>query len=643
MPARFRDLPIVWKLLLPFLVLLMVVGSGGAYIIVRDLSSKSAAALGEQLTLRALDARSLIHDRELDLLESANYATNQQGMIEALASEQPLTVGELLRSVVALKTDLALVAATNERGMGVSELVRSGSEATPASGTQWSAFAPVRQAREREAKASGFVRVGDRVLMVMVAPVCGGASPCAPVGFAIVGIDAAQIAREIASATSATGRGAQDVAIYDDHGRTLTSTGEAPPPVRLVETTQIQHRRTRVGGDDVATAYAAFTLAGRRAGAVAVTIPAGTAFGSVGGPALGLVGLLVLAMAAAIGLGAAVSRLILRQLRSLVDTSRELGEGKLSARAPVLSEDEHGELALALNRMAEQVEAAHETLELQVNQRTEAIRRLLQDRTEFFAGLSHELRTPLAVILTQADMLVGTNGSRAARGEASETIRASAGQVLDVVNDILDLARAEAGSIDVHLRPVRLPELLRDIEPMLVRLGAASDIEVKTRLPSRLPMVAADAARLRDVFVNLVDNAIKYTPPGGNIQISAELEGGDVRVSIADTGVGIPSEIGDRVFEPFYRVPGTRPQRDQASSGLGLALTRRWVEAQGGTITWTPNPGGGTVFVFTVPVARTSGRSPSGRGRTRSGIARRSGRPAVDRVRSRGVSKPSDD
>lgn len=624
-PAAFRDLPIMWKLLLPFLVLLMAVGSVGAYIIVRDLSSKSAAALGEQLTLRALDARSFIHDRELDLLESANYATNQQGMVEALAAERPVAVGGLLRSVIALKTDLAIVAATNEQGASVSELVRSGSAITPASGTDWSSFAPVRAALERETKASGFVRLGDKVLMIMVAPVCSGASGCAPVGFAIAGFDAAQVARAIAMATSDTGRGAENVTLYDEDGRILTSTAQAPPSVRLGDTTQIEQRRLRVGGEDVATAYAAFTLAGSRAGAVAVTIPAGTAFGSVGGPALGLVGLLVLAMAAAIGLGAAVSRLILRQLRALLETSRELGEGKLSARAPVLSEDEHGELAVALNRMAEQVEASHETLELQVEQRTEAIRRLMQDRTEFFAGLSHELRTPLAVILTQADMLVGTNGSRAARGEASETIRASAGQLLGVVNDILDLARAEAGSIDVHLRPVRLPELLRDIEPMLVRLGAASDIEVKTRLPGRLPMVAADAARLRDVFVNLVDNAIKYTPPGGNIQISAEREGGDVRVSIADTGVGIPSKIGDRVFEPFYRVPGTRPQREQASSGLGLALTRRWVEAQGGTITWAPNPGGGTVFVFTMPVARTAGRSPSGRGRTRSGIARRSG------------------
>jgi signal transduction histidine kinase len=221
-------------------------------------------------------------------------------------------------------------------------------------------------------------------------------------------------------------------------------------------------------------------------------------------------------------------------------------------------------------------------------------------------------------------MLSSSNGNRAARGEASDTIRASATQLLEVVNDILELARAESGSIEINPRRVRLHDVLDDLQSMLVRLGAASDIDVNLRLPSHLPTVTADAARLREVVVNLVDNAIKYTPNGGSIEVSAEPVQDHVRVLVTDTGVGIPAEVGDRVFEPFYRVTGTRPQRDQASSGLGLALTRRWVEAQGGVITWAPNPRGGTIFEFTVPIHRN-----------RSGGATRRRPPSVNGRRSR--------
>lgn len=608
-PAPLRDLPIFWKLLLPFLVLLLVVGSAGAYIIVRDLTSKSAAALSDQLTLRVIDARSQIHVSELDLLESVNYASNLQGMADAITNRRSSSVSALLQSVLALKTDIDIVAATNDRAVSVAEFVRSGPGETPSAGsaTDWSAFATVRRALEQggAAKTAGFVRLADRTFMIMVAPICRQAQPCTPLGFTIVGLDAARAVQQVATAKRELVRGNEDVSLYDQDGLALTSTAKAaPPPVKLSGATQIAQRRTRIAGLDVASAYTGFTLAGQPAGTIAVTIPAKTPFGSVGPAALRLVGLVILAMTAAIALGAAVSRLVLRQLRTLVETSRELGEGRLSARAPVMSEDEHGELAAALNRMAEQLQASHDTLELKVAQRTEEIQRLLRDRTEFFAGLSHELRTPLAIILTQAEMLT-TKGDRSARGEAEETIRASASQLLELVNDILDLARAEAGTVEVELEPVSLPGLFGELTTMLVRLGAASGIDLKVDLPARLPVVTADPARLREVVVNLVDNAIKYTPSGGRIEISAAEEDGDVRVSVADTGVGIPDEVGNRVFEPFYRVAGTSAQRDQASSGLGLALSRRWVEAQGGTISWAPNPNGGTVFDFTLPVDRT--------------------------------------
>lgn len=601
-----RNLPIFWKLLLPFLVLLLVVGTSGTFIMVRDLSSRSTQSLSEHLTLRAVEARSLIHDRELYLLESANYASNLNGMAASLRRTDSDATRHLLQSVVALKTDLRMIAATTPSGTSVVELVRpsAGGEPVQGAATDWATFEPIRRAVQRSdgSKTPGFVRLADRTLMVMVAPVCASAPPCDLAGFTIVGLDTAAIVKQSVREVSEVTGSPQEVTLFDQSQGVLASTSTTPPPPLGAppKTTEIEQRRATLGGTRVVTAYTGFKLAGQPAGTIALTLPASSGATSAGPAAARLVALIVVAMLLAALAGAAVSSVILRQLRALVDTSRRLGEGQLSTRAPVLSEDEHGELAMTLNRMAEQLEASHETLELQVEQRTQEIHRLLQDRTEFFAGLSHELRTPIAIILTQADMLLNGGGNKV-RTEAGEAIRLSAAQLLEVVNDILDLARAEAGSLDVDLDPVRLPDFFAGLQPLLTNVAAASGITVDVRIPKRLPPVIADEARLREVVINLVDNAVKYTPAGGRIEIGAHPEGEVVSVSIADTGVGIPDEIGDRVFEPFYRVTGTLPQRGQASSGLGLALVRRWVEAQGGTITWAPNPVGGTIFTFTLP------------------------------------------
>ena len=618
LPGPLGQLPIFWKLLLPFLALLMLVGAVGAYLIARDMTTRSESALSEQLTFRAVEARSLIHDNELDLLESSNYASNLEGMADRVARRDANGVSALLASVVALKADIDVVAATGPDGVSLVEFVRGPDDAPPTrgAGTDWSSFAPVVQARRQSVRAAGFVRVDDKVILLMVAPICAGAPPCAPVGFTIVGVDAARVARRVAATADGAGRGVESVALYDLDGNLLTSTSVAlPPPSRRAQPSDIEQRQIELDGRRVAIAYTEFTVAGQPGGVVAVATPASTAFSAARTSAARLIALLVLAMAAAIAVGALVSRLILRQLRAVVETSRALGAGDLSARAPVLSPDEHGELALALNRMAEQLEAEHATLELQVEQRTEEIRRLLRDRTEFFAGLSHELRTPLAIIMAQSSILLAHTGDAATAGEAGETIRASATQLLDLVNDILDLARAEAGAIEMSAQPVQLVPFLNELTPMLARLGAASDVAVTSELPARLPAVTADPTRLREVVVNLAGNAIKYTPPGGSVLITAEEDGDMVRVSVEDTGLGIPPEVGDRVFEPFYLVPGTEPQRNQPSSGLGLALARRWVETMGGAIWWLPNEGGGTVFAFTMPIdiGRRNGKARSSR------------------------------
>lgn len=603
--SRLRDLPIFWKLLVPFVLLLLLVGGSGTFIVVRALSLRSERSLSEQLTLRVVEARSAIHDSELDLLESANYSSNLNGMADALRARDDEATRHLLQSVAALKTDLRVVAATTADGTAVADLgwLGAGGRAVSGALVDWSRVEPFRRAvRSTEGDAAvGFFRGAEDPLMIMVSPVCASSPPCDLAGYTIVGLDASAIIGPEVDITTKADTAPPQVTMYDPTGARIAATNapvpEAPSPVP--QTTQIVFQRARLGDHTSVTAYTGFKLAGRPAGTIGVTLPASYGAASAGPAAARLVALVVAAMLLAALAGAAVSSVILRQLRALVDTSRRLGEGELSTRAQVFSRDEHGELAMTLNRMAEQLEASHETLESQVEERTQEIHRLLRDRTEFFAGLSHELRTPIAIILAQADMLLGRGGDKM-RVEAGEAIRLSAAQLLDVVNDILDLARTEAGTIEVDLQPVALDELLTDLHPMLANMSAAADISLTFEVSGGGAIVAADAARLREVVVNLVDNAVKYTPEGGTIGVLTDSDADVVRVSVTDSGVGIPDEVGDRVFEPFYRVAGTRPQRGQASTGLGLALVRRWVEAQGGTITWRTRPEGGTTFTFTL-------------------------------------------
>jgi signal transduction histidine kinase len=290
-----------------------------------------------------------------------------------------------------------------------------------------------------------------------------------------------------------------------------------------------------------------------------------------------------------------------------VETSRELERGNLSARVPVVARDELGELAGTLNGMAEQLQASHATLERRVDERTEEVRRLLRERTEFFAGISHELRTPIAVILVEAKMLADAQRDPKT-SEAAGTIIGSAEQLLARVNDILDVARAESGRLEVSLQDVSLPPLFRDLDRSLAALTSGSELSLTVQAPQNLPAVRADPLRLKEVLLNLVENAVKYTPAGGDVSVSAAARNGHVEISVADTGVGIPKKVGDRIFDPFYRVPGTRPSRGGTSSGLGLALAKRVVEAQGGSIRYASRIKQGTTFTIQLPRAKRSSR-----------------------------------
>jgi signal transduction histidine kinase len=390
------------------------------------------------------------------------------------------------------------------------------------------------------------------------------------------------------------------VTIYDANGEPLAGAG-TKTAVR-VKGADLVRRTEKIGSSEFFTLYAPLEIQGRPEGMVAVRLLPESVFSSVRDAGMRLAFVLLIAMAGIVGIGALLSRYILAQVRPLLATNRALGKGELSARAPIVTDDELGELARGVNQMAEQLEASYETLELRVAQRTEEVQRLLKERTEFFASLSHELRTPLAIILGQAKMLRDPSYRKnlASTAQTGKTIDNSAQQLLSLVNDVLDLARAEAGKIEVNLEKVNVSEVVKDMRRTIEGLAQANGLRVGINVARDLPPVKADRARLREILLNLVDNAVKYTPEGGKVELSAAAQNGEVQVSVSDTGVGIPPEAGALIFEPFYRVPGIAAQHGQASSGLGLAMAKRLVEAQGGSISFLSEKDAGSTFTFSL-------------------------------------------
>jgi signal transduction histidine kinase len=608
----FRSLPLFWKLLIPFLTLIVFVGAFGAFLIVRDLSSRARANVHQDLLQASLSARAILKDRELYLLESANHAANLDGMAGRVRANDSGSVKELLESVLALKSDLNLLVVTDRKGVGLVEFSRDdpGGSVQRGAATPWARTAFIADALEdREAtKAAGFLELGDQTLLAIAAPICADPGDCRTAGVAIVGLSTERLAGEAAGGSDrGTAPGTEPVvAIYDARGRGLAGSGDQPTstPIRL-QGDDLVRRTEKIGSRELFTLYAPLELQGRQRGMVAVSLSPGAELAAVRSAGMRLAVFLLVAMAGIVGIGALLSRFILAQLKPLLATNRALGKGELSARAPVVSNDELGELARGVNEMAEQLQAGYETLEMRVDERTEEVQRLLKERTEFFASLSHELRTPLAIILGQAKMMRDSsfpkrNGWAKRSGQ---TIEQSADQLLSLVNDILDLARAESGSIEVNPDEVSLSGLVDDMRQTIVGLVRGKGLTVAFGVAPDLPSVWADQVHLRQIILNLLDNAMKYTPAGGKVDLKAVTTSGFVEVSVSDTGVGIPHDVGDRIFEPFFRVKETRSQRGEASTGLGLALTRRLVEAQGGNIAYESEPDVGTTVRFTVPIS----------------------------------------
>jgi heavy metal sensor kinase len=290
--------------------------------------------------------------------------------------------------------------------------------------------------------------------------------------------------------------------------------------------------------------------------------------------------LLTLALAA--GGGIFLAGRALKPVDKIAQTAQEIEENDLSRRINVNTKDELGRLAATLNAMIGRLEKA------------------FQRQRQFTSDASHELRTPLAVIEAESTLALQKERPPSDYRQSLETISQEARQMSSLIEQLLTLARADAGKEQWNFAEVNLGKLIKDLgtdvevlcqeKGLSFQLGQTQDLVVK-----------GDEARLRGLFMNLLDNAIKYTPSPGTVSVSLRREGQMAVVAVKDTGVGIPAENIPFIFERFYRVDKSR-SRTEGGTGLGLAISRHIAEAHGGKIEVESQVGTGSTFSVWLPL-----------------------------------------
>lgn len=226
-----------------------------------------------------------------------------------------------------------------------------------------------------------------------------------------------------------------------------------------------------------------------------------------------------------------------------------------------------------------------------------------RERAAFLAMVSHELRGPLQTLNGYLDLVLGGAGGKLTREQRTLLRRARAsGERLAVsVEDLLLLARRDAGQFTLRREPVDLAPVAVEAAEELEALAAEAGVRLEVAVPERLPLVLADPSRIAQVLRNLLANAIRFTPEGGSVTLSAEAEATGLLLRVRDTGIGIAPEEQIRVFERFYQAPAASPRGGRSGQGLGLAIVRLLVAAHGGTVELDSAPGRGSVFTVRLP------------------------------------------
>jgi len=311
-------------------------------------------------------------------------------------------------------------------------------------------------------------------------------------------------------------------------------------------------------------------------------------------------------------------RVILRPIRQLRALANNVAEGNLDTRSSIRTRDEYEKLANAFNHMLDSLQSAQEKLR-QANKQLDAKISELSGRnielfkanklkSEFLANISHEFRTPLNAILGFAqvlrdkpEILKKEKGQRYA-----ENIITGGQRLMNMINDLLHLAKTEAGKVRLHIEQFDLHDLCKSVVASFSGMTREKKVKTKLVVADAVPPLCTDAGKVQQILYNFLSNAVNFTPQRGRIEIRAQmLDEKNVRISVCDTGCGIAEEDKERIFEKFRQAGGslTRPS---AGSGLGLAISKELADMLAGRIGMESTAGRGSTFWFDIPVTLAS-------------------------------------
>jgi signal transduction histidine kinase len=311
-------------------------------------------------------------------------------------------------------------------------------------------------------------------------------------------------------------------------------------------------------------------------------------------------GLLIAGMGAALWIGKDVAR----PITTIADGAEAIARGEYSTRVPGSGTTEIARLANSFNHMANEVAVAHHALE----QKTADAESANRAKTDFLAKVSHELRTPLNAIAGYTELLeMGLRGplTDAQRRDLAR-IRASGQHLLGLISGVLDLNRIERGQVSYTLARIPIEPFLADLDALVSPQAAAKSLTLEFLPGASSLTVVADREKLRQIMLNLLSNAIRYTPAGGRITLSTRARDSErVEISVQDTGPGIPETRRDEVFEPFVQLDRSLSQ-PQEGLGLGLAISRDLARGMRGDLTVSGNAKGGASFTLVLPRGSTT-------------------------------------
>lgn len=300
-----------------------------------------------------------------------------------------------------------------------------------------------------------------------------------------------------------------------------------------------------------------------------------------------------------------VGRGIGEPIRAMTGAMGRLSTGDLSVVIPgVERKDEIGSMAEAVRVFREHMIEV-EALRASEHDALRAAAKASQAKSEFLARMSHELRTPMNAVLGFAQILETDRGLNADQRESIKIILKAGEHLLTLINEVLDLSRIEAGYLDVSIEDVSLTEQFDECETLMSDVAKKKGVALVFPSAQNLPFVRADHTRLKQVLVNLLGNAVKYNRPRGSVRVTVAPFGNDqVRIAVADTGLGIPEWHLEDIFEPFERLGAELTEIE--GTGIGLSYTKRVVEAMRGTIGVESKTGEGSTFWIRLPAAATA-------------------------------------